>query len=168
MTNHDSAPITHAGSSPSGLKAHPKRAFKRSAFKLPASISTPYVAVIAAKVTPSRVTLSLYRLQSILVRFGCIAAAQHRAPDSSSGDAALGSHALLVFARSPAFRPLRFRSGLRAPWRCPSQPLAAPERKKGLTVQGGERGQDKGRQCAKPMRPGCGLDFQGFRDAIVS
>jgi len=25
------------------------------------------------------------------------------------------------------------------------------------------RGQDKGRQCAKPMRPGRGLDSQGFR-----
>lgn len=170
MTNHDIAPITQAGSSPSGLKAHPNRAFRCAAFRLAASMSTPYVAVIAANVRPSFVTLSRYRLQSIAVRLARMSAGQHCAPDSSSLNAVAGFRraprgerpARLSTGRASSFRRVPASGGSRAPWRVPSQPLAAPEGRKALILQGGERGQDKGRQCAEPLRLGCGLDSQGF------
>ena len=71
----------------------------------------------------------------------------------------------LAFARPvrPPVRRAAPMSGPGALWRAPSQPFAALEGGKALILQGEGRGQDKGRQCAKPMRPGCGLDSQGFR-----
>jgi hypothetical protein len=126
--------------------------------------------VIAAKVRPSFVTLSRYRLQSIAVRLARMSAGQHCAPDSSSLNAVAGFRraprcecpARLSTVRASSFRHAPASGGSRAPWRVPSQPLAAPEGGKALTLQGGERGQDKGRQCAKPFCPGRGLDSQGF------
>ena len=63
----------------------------------------------------------------------------------------------------PAFRAASAVSGFRALWRVSAQAFAAPEGSRAVFLKGEGRGQDKGRQCAEPLRLGCGLDSQGFR-----
>lgn len=160
--NHNAMHTNHRRSSPNGLIAHPNRALSGAGLRLATIISTPNMAGIVATFRPSFVILNRYCRQSIPVRSARMAATHHRALDSSTKDTAIVIREPAPSARSSAFRPRSTRCGVLAPWRCPSQRFAAPGRRKGLTVQGRQRGQDKGRQCAKPMRPGRGLDSQGF------